>query len=92
MAKSAKKTSMRIRIPISAGTLAKLTELATMSNRSMSAILDEAIDTHYRRFHLEVVDREYARVRRNPKVWSQFLTERACWDQANLDGIEVDDA
>ena len=83
---------MPAKVAISAKTHAKLNELATMTNLSASAVLDEAVDAFYRRLQLESLNRDYARLRRNPKVWAQTLKERQLWDQTNMDGIEVDDA
>ena len=83
---------MPAKVAISAMTLTKLKELATMTNRTPSAVLDEAVDAQYRRFKLEAWNREYAQLRRNPQAWAHTLKERRIWDQTNLDGIEIDDA
>ena len=83
---------MPVNVKISASTLGKLKELMRMSNRSQPAILDEAVDALYRRTQLESLNRDYARLRRNPKAWAQTLKERRLWDQTNLDGIEDSDA
>jgi hypothetical protein len=83
---------MPMSVPITASTLTKLKELMRMSNRSQSAIVDEAVDGLYRQVQVESWNRDNARLRQDSKAWAQILKERQPWDQTILDGIEGTDA
>ena len=63
-----------------------LRKLAKRTGKSMSALLERAIDEYERKAFLEEVNAGFAKLRRDPKAWEQELEERAAWDIALSDG------
>jgi hypothetical protein len=75
-------------VRISRQTRAKLRQLAKETGLSMAHILDRAVDGLYRKRLMEDLNRDYARLRADPKAWKEELRERELWDCTLADGLE----
>lgn len=75
-------------VRIKATTYARLRELASERKQSLPEVLEEAVDSLYRKRFLEACNRDYARLRRNSKIWKQELARRKQWDSTLADGLE----
>jgi hypothetical protein len=65
-----------------------LREMAEQRGVAMPVILSEAIEQHYRKWLLQGLNDDYARLRADPKAWAEELKERELWDQTLADGLE----
>ncbi len=57
----------------------QLRQMAEESGHSMSEIVADAIDSQYRKWLLEGLADDYAKLRSNPKAWREELAERNLW-------------
>jgi hypothetical protein len=64
-----------------------LRELARAEGKSMSAVLDEAVEVLRRQRFLEQVNAAYAALRDDPEAWEEFDAERREWDATLDDGL-----
>lgn len=79
---------MATNVRIQPQSYARLREMAERGGTTMPEILAKAIDEHYRKWLLEGLADDYARLRANPKAWAAELKERALWDHTLADGLE----
>jgi hypothetical protein len=68
----------------------KLAILAKSESSTMTKILDKVVEAYRRQRFLESVNADFARLRKNPKLWDQELKERAEWDSTLSDGMKDD--
>lgn len=79
---------MASNVRIQPRTYAKVREMATGSGTTMPQILEQAIDERYRKWMLERLAEDYARLRADPKAWAEELKERELWDCTLADGLK----
>lgn len=77
-------------VRINAQTHSKLKDLAERAGRSMPDVLDSAVEAYRRQVLLEETNRAFARLKADPKAWTEELAERAAWDVTLADGLEDD--
>ena len=63
-------------------THAKLKALAAASGRSISDVIDDAIEVLRRERLLADANAAYERLQQDPAAWAEELAERAVWDAA----------
>ena len=71
-------------------THAKLRQLAKQTGRTMSEVLDDAVETLRRRQLFEAAESAYAKLRQDPTAWQAELDERQLWDNTLRDDLEAD--
>lgn len=64
-------------------THARLRELADTRDVPMQEVLDDAVERLWRQEMLEMLNRDYATLRADPKRWREELEERALWESAS---------
>ena len=67
---------------------ATLRDLAEREGKPMQAVLDDAIEYYQRDKFLNEANAAYARLKADPKAWSEELEERRASDGILMDGIE----
>jgi len=67
-----------------------LRALAAQEGKPMQAVLEKAIEIYRRQEFLRRLNRDFARLRSDPKAWKEELAERDVWDAALADGLEKD--
>jgi hypothetical protein len=75
-------------VPISESSQQLLQELAARTGRSISDILDSAIDEYRRKLFLDAMDSGYGDLQSNPQAWAEHLAERRSWDVTLSDGLD----
>jgi predicted transcriptional regulator len=78
-------------VPISEGSRRILQELAERTGRTMSEVLDEALDAYRRQVFLDRVNAGYAELRADPAAWAEHTAERREWDATLTDGLDPDE-
>ena len=63
-----------------------LRELSRKEQCSMQATLERAIELYRRHCLLEETNRGFARLKADPALWAEELSERQLWDNTLLDG------
>lgn len=79
---------MAANVRIQPQSYAQLREMAEQTGVEIAQVLAEAIDTRYRRWLLEGLAADYARLREDPKAWAAERTQRELWDSTLADGLE----
>ncbi len=67
-----------------------LGDLAAKMQKSMQAVLDEAVEEYRRQRILQELNEDYRALRNDPEAWKAELEERREWDVTLLDGLEED--
>ena len=67
-----------------------LRALARQQGKPMQMILDEAIESYQRDKFLDEVNTAFAALRKNRKAWRKEQEERALWDKAIADGLDLE--
>jgi predicted transcriptional regulator len=67
-------------IVVSEAARQKLQELAVQSGRSVSEVLERAVEEFHSRQFWEAVNRGYAELRADPEAWAAEVAERRAWD------------
>jgi hypothetical protein len=78
---------MPANVRIQAQTYAKLRKLADGSGLSLPEMLDEAVETLFRRRFVEECNRAYARLKADPKARRRAAAEQQAWDATLADGL-----
>jgi predicted transcriptional regulator len=77
-----------VTIPVSEGALRKLQELAAHSGRSVTEVLERAVEEYHSRQFWEAVNKGYAELRADHEAWAQEEAERRAWDGTLMDGLD----
>jgi hypothetical protein len=64
-----------------------LRQLAEEEQRSMQAVLDQALERYRREKFLRAANADFAALKRDTEAWAQELGERELWEQTAADGI-----
>ncbi|MBA2278200.1 MAG: ribbon-helix-helix protein, CopG family [Chloroflexia bacterium] len=67
---------------------AKLRSLSDSERRSISQVIEEAIDDYEKAKFWRAMHEGYARLRADPAAWSEYEQEVALWDTVSGDGLE----
>ncbi|TYB82628.1 MAG: hypothetical protein FXF54_14100 [Kosmotoga sp.] len=78
-------------VRVSDDTHMKLKELSKKSGKTMSKILENAVEEYCRKEFLKKTNNAYAKLRENKEKWEEELSEREDWDSTIRDGLEEDD-
>ena len=68
-----------------------LRKLARSMGKSMSEILDQAVEDLRRKEFLEKANAAFASLKLDPEAWAQELAERRAWESTLGDDIEKDE-
>ncbi len=79
-------SSVSTTIRISDDTHKRIADLARRTERSMTAVLDDAVDALERRAFFAAFNEGWARIRADEEAWAEVEVERAEWDVALQDG------
>jgi hypothetical protein len=66
---------------------ALLRQIAGEEQKSMQAVLDEAIERYRRERFLHAANADFAALKRDPKAWKEELRERELWEHTLADGL-----
>jgi hypothetical protein len=77
-------------VRVTAPTHAKLVELATAQDLSITEVLDRAVEAYRRQWFFDTAHEAYARLRDDPSAWAAWQAELAGWDATQMDGLEDD--
>jgi predicted transcriptional regulator len=77
-------------VRITEATRGRLRSLAEREERSMQAVLEDAVEAYRRQKLLEQVNAAYADLRRDESAWADVQAERAAWDRTLADGLPGD--
>ena len=50
--------------------------------------IEIAVEKLYREFYLRKANKEYEKLKKDKKTWSEEQEEQALWETTNLDGLE----
>ena len=75
-------------VRISQESVKLLRDLASQENKSMQAILDQALEHYRRKSFLEKANQAYERLKQDPDLWQKELDERSQWEGTLMDGNE----
>src|SRR3954449_4295147 len=78
-------------VPISETSHRLLKELAERTGRSMTEVLDRALELYRRKVFFEQLNAGYAELRADPQAWAEHLAEREAWDATLMDGLDPDE-
>jgi predicted transcriptional regulator len=78
-------------VPISEAAHQLLKQLAEHTGRTMTEVLDEALDAYRRKLFFERLNAGYAELRADPEAWAEELEERKAWDATLMDGLDPED-
>src|ERR1700734_1587140 len=68
-----------------------LKELAEQTGKTMTDVLDHALDSYRRKLFFEQLNAGYAELRADPQAWAEHLAERKLWDSTLMDGLDPDE-
>ena len=83
----AKKARQSTTVRVSRSTHARLQHVAGEVGRPMSHIVDEAVEAYRRNAFFDAFDLAVARLRSDPKAWSEELAERRALEGTRQDGL-----
>lgn len=69
-------------------THAKLKQLAEDAGESMPEVLERAVDAYARKRFLELLNQDFAALRRDEAAWRDETAEREAWNATLADGLE----
>lgn len=75
-------------VRISRETQQVLQTLAVIEGETIRGVLERAVSSYQRRAMLEEGNRAYAKLRENPKDWTEELEERRIWEATLSDGLK----
>jgi hypothetical protein len=75
-------------IRVSRSTHELLRDLASKSNTTITAVVDEAVRDLQRKKFWEDFNAECAALRADPEAWADLRQEDSVWDQTLADGLE----
>ena len=67
---------------------ATLRALSEAEQRSISQVIEDAIDRYQKEQFWTAMHEGFARLRADPVAWDQYQDEAALWDSASGDGLE----
>jgi predicted transcriptional regulator len=77
-------------VQIAENTQRSLEALSEQTGRSVSEIIDKAIEEYRRKLFFEGVDRDFAALKANPEAWDEELEERRLFENTLMDGLDPD--
>jgi predicted transcriptional regulator len=81
-------TMSEVMISVSETARQRLQELAEQSGRSITEVLERAVEAYHNRQFWEAVDKGYAELRADPEAWAAEEAERRAWDGTLMDGLD----
>jgi hypothetical protein len=78
-------------IDVTDGTHRVLHALSQQTGKSISEILDKAVEEYRRKIFFEGVDRDYAALKADPEAWAQEVQERQLFNNTLMDGLDPDE-
>src|SRR5687768_11632629 len=66
---------------------ATLRALSDAEQRSISQVIEEAIDRYQKEKFWTAMHEGFARLRADPEAWAEYQDEAALWDSASSDGL-----
>lgn len=66
----------------------RLKELSEAEHRSISQVIEAAIDRYQREKFWAEMHASFARLRADPQAWQDYQDEAAIWDSMSGDGLE----
>jgi hypothetical protein len=70
---------------------ATLRALSDVEQRSMSQIIEDAVERYQQAKFWQAMRDGFARLRADPIAWSEYQAESSLWDSASGDGLEEDE-
>jgi hypothetical protein len=67
---------------------ATLRALSEDEQRSISQVIEDAVDRYQKAKFWQSMHDGFARLRADPEAWSEYQAEAALWDSASGDGLE----
>ena len=67
---------------------ATLRALSATEQRSISQVIEEAVDRYQKENFWKAMHEGFARLRADPVAWSEYQEEAALWDSVIGDGLE----
>ena len=67
---------------------ATLRALSEAEQRSISRVIEEAVDRYQKEKFWKAMHEGFARLRADPVAWSEYQEETALWDSVSGDGLE----
>jgi hypothetical protein len=77
-------------VRISASSHEALYDIASKEGKSMASVLEDAVEQYRREYFFHSVNAAYARLRKQPEAWKEYVREIEEWDATLLDGLEED--
>lgn len=74
-------------VRISAEAKETVRRLAAQADRTMQAVLDEAVEAYRRQCFLEEANAAFAALRADPEAWAAEGEEREAWESTIADGL-----
>ena len=68
-----------------------LKTLSRQTGRTMTEVLDQALEAYRRKLFFEQMDAGYAELRADPKAWAEHEAERELWDVTLMDGLDPEE-
>jgi predicted transcriptional regulator len=75
-------------IRVNKKTLEAIRELAEKYEKSMTAIVEEAVQDYEIKRYWEEYNADYAALKANPEAWAEFQEELSAWDCTLGDGLK----
>jgi predicted transcriptional regulator len=68
---------------------ARLRELASRENLTISQIIGKSVDYYERHLFWQGVREDFARLQSDPVAWQEYEDELKAWDALTADGLEI---
>jgi len=65
-----------------------LKALSRETGRTMTEVLDQALEAYRRKLFFEQMNAGYAELRADPEAWAEHEAERETWDVTLMDGLD----
>jgi hypothetical protein len=78
-------------VHVTDGTQRVLQALSEETGKSISEILDKAVEEYRRKIFFEGVDRDYRALKADPQAWSQEVQERQLFENTLMDDLDPDE-
>ena len=69
----------------------KLRALSAAEQRSISQVIEEAVDRYEKEKFWAAMHEGFARLRADPEAWGKYQDEAALWDSVSADGLEAEE-
>ena len=69
----------------------KLRALSAAERRSISQVIEDAIDRYEQEKFWTSMHEGFARLRGDPAAWDEYQAEAALWERVSADGLEDDE-